>query len=213
MTPDAYASEYECTFGRTGASLFNVERIKSLVLPGMSIQVGVTIHEGGAAIVTSEQDKDGAAVVTGIEQHSFNVDIVVERIARLSTRRWRRRSSSCDGDGLGDAVWDICFPDWREVRGVVASRDRHKDQAPIGWLFQERGLERQRLVNVLVIAMNQGMLHFAPGLDAMDQMTKALVSYRRQVKDDGSTGSELVTALCLSLLPRITVPRAIAFLA
>lgn len=33
MTPDAYASEYECQFGRTGASLFNVERIKSLVLP------------------------------------------------------------------------------------------------------------------------------------------------------------------------------------
>jgi hypothetical protein len=33
MTPDAFAAEYECQFGRVGASLFSAERIASLVLP------------------------------------------------------------------------------------------------------------------------------------------------------------------------------------
>lgn len=32
MTPDAYAAEYECQFGRVGASLFDAARIASLVL-------------------------------------------------------------------------------------------------------------------------------------------------------------------------------------
>ncbi len=33
MGPDAYASEYECTFGKLGASLFTAERIAALILP------------------------------------------------------------------------------------------------------------------------------------------------------------------------------------
>jgi hypothetical protein len=34
MTADAYATEYECQFGRAGATLFTAERIASLILPG-----------------------------------------------------------------------------------------------------------------------------------------------------------------------------------
>jgi len=33
LGPDAYASEYECQFGKVGASLFTAERIASLILP------------------------------------------------------------------------------------------------------------------------------------------------------------------------------------
>jgi hypothetical protein len=33
MTPDAYAAEYECQFGRAGASLFTADRIAGLILP------------------------------------------------------------------------------------------------------------------------------------------------------------------------------------
>jgi hypothetical protein len=33
MTPDAYATEYECQFGRAGATLFTADRIASLILP------------------------------------------------------------------------------------------------------------------------------------------------------------------------------------
>ncbi len=32
MSPDAYAAEYECQFGRAGASLFTADRLKSLIL-------------------------------------------------------------------------------------------------------------------------------------------------------------------------------------
>lgn len=35
MSPDAYATEYECAFGKGGASLFSAERIAALVLPGV----------------------------------------------------------------------------------------------------------------------------------------------------------------------------------
>jgi hypothetical protein len=33
MSPDSYASEYECRFGKAGASLFTAERIADLILP------------------------------------------------------------------------------------------------------------------------------------------------------------------------------------
>jgi hypothetical protein len=33
MGPDAYASEYECQFGKAGASLFTADRIAGLILP------------------------------------------------------------------------------------------------------------------------------------------------------------------------------------
>ena len=33
MSPDAYASEYECQFAKAGATLFSAERIASLILP------------------------------------------------------------------------------------------------------------------------------------------------------------------------------------
>ena len=36
MSPDAYATEYECIFGKAGATLFSAERIAALVLPEAS---------------------------------------------------------------------------------------------------------------------------------------------------------------------------------
>jgi hypothetical protein len=33
MSPDSYATEYECAFGKAGASLFTAERIAGLILP------------------------------------------------------------------------------------------------------------------------------------------------------------------------------------
>jgi tRNA(Met) C34 N-acetyltransferase TmcA len=33
MSPDAFSQEYECTFGKAGASLFTADRIASLILP------------------------------------------------------------------------------------------------------------------------------------------------------------------------------------
>jgi hypothetical protein len=36
MSPDAFATEYECTFGRAGASVFALDRINALILGGPS---------------------------------------------------------------------------------------------------------------------------------------------------------------------------------
>ncbi len=36
LGPDAYATEYECTFGKAGATLFTADRLASLILPGAS---------------------------------------------------------------------------------------------------------------------------------------------------------------------------------
>jgi len=88
-----------------------------------------------------------------------------------------------------------------------------KTLEPRGWLYEGRGIERQRLVNALVVAMNQKAIHFAAGLAGMDAMTRALVGYRRQVKEDGLIGPELVVALCLTILPRVKPTGNHAFLA
>ena len=44
-------------------------------------------------------------------------------------------------------------------------------------------------------------------------MNKALLNYKRTVREDGEVGTELVVALCLAVLPRPKPIRHIAFLA
>ena len=68
-------------------------------------------------------------------------------------------------------------------------------------LYPGRGLERQALVDELLVAVQEGRFHFAPGLDEQEAMSKALLGYR-QVREDGLIGSELVVALLLALIPR-----------
>jgi hypothetical protein len=68
-------------------------------------------------------------------------------------------------------------------------------------LYAGRGLERQSLVDELLVAMQEGRFHFAPGLAEQEAMSKALLGYRRQVREDGLIGSELVVALLLALIP------------
>ena len=68
-------------------------------------------------------------------------------------------------------------------------------------LYTGRGLERQALVDELLVAMQEDRFHFAAGLAEQEAMTKALLGYRRQVREDGLIGSELVVALLLALIP------------
>lgn len=164
------------------------------------IQVGVTIHGTGSGIVVADQDDDGA-LVTGIESLPFDVDVVADRVRAVAGEN-PAAQVVVDGDGLGEALWTILFPDTRTFRGGPAARARLRDGSPRAWRYTDRGIERQRLVNVLVVAMNQRRIHFAAGLAGMEAMTNALVSYRREVKEDGLVGPELVVALCLAVLPR-----------
>jgi hypothetical protein len=75
-------------------------------------------------------------------------------------------------------------------------RDKHH------WtLYTGRGFERQALVDELLVAEQQKRFHFAARLAEQEAMSKALLSYRRQVREDGYIGSELVVALLLALIP------------
>jgi hypothetical protein len=94
-----------------------------------------------------------------------------------------------DHEGLGTALW------------IFLGRPARPWQ-----LYTGRGLDRQQLVDRLLVAIQGDRFHFAPGLAEQDAMTKAMVSYRRQVREDGLIGSELVVALLLALTPPPPVP-------
>lgn len=161
----------------------------------MSIHVGVVAVDRGGAIVTVERDADDGLVCIGIERLPFDLDAVAERVRALP----EDARVVIDADGIGNALWAVV--------------GRPTD--PQHWdLYTGRGVERQALVDELLVVIHQGRFHFAPDLAEQAAMTQALLSYRRQVRDDGLIGSELVVALCLALRlppPVFSGPFAISF--
>ena len=145
--------------------------------------VGVVIADRGSAIVSVERSPDNALLVTGIERLAFDLGPVTERIWAFAEPDAR---FVVDAEGLGSALWAVLGP----------PRDKHH------WtLYTGRGFERQALVDELLVAMQQERFHFAPRLAEQEAMGKALQSYRRQVREDGVIGSELVVALLLAIIP------------
>ncbi len=154
----------------------------------MTTHVGIVIIDRGAAIVTVERADDDHLLCTGIERLPFDLGVVALRVRELIEPG---AYYVIDGEGLGAALWAVL----KDVR------DRRH------WtLYEGRGLERQALVDALLVAVEQDRFRFAAGLDEQDTMSRALVTYRRQVRDDGIIGSELVVALLLALVPRAPVP-------
>lgn len=144
------------------------------------IQVGVVLAEAGGAIVIAEHGRDGA-LVTGIERLPFSLDAMADRVEPMASSRPAPRIV-IDAEGLGSALW----------RSLPRVRGEWR-------LYADRGLERQKLVDALLVAVHRDQLHFAADLEHMEAMTRALVGYRRQVREDGLIGSELVIALCLAI--------------
>jgi hypothetical protein len=142
--------------------------------------VGIVIVDKGAAIVTLERDEADAIVVTAIERLPFDLRAVTRRVRELTEDG---TEYVIDHDGLGNALW--------AVLGHQGERD---------WaLYTGRGVERQALVDNLLVAVEQDRFHFAAGLAEQPAMNEALTRYRRQVRDDGLIGSELVVALLLAI--------------
>jgi len=147
----------------------------------MTTSLGVVVVERGAAIVTVERDDDDQLLVTGIERLPFSLGPVADRVREVGPGA----RVVIDSEGLGAALWALVHPD-----------------DPEHWqLYQGRGLERQALVDELLVAVEEDRFHFAPDLAEQEAMSKALLGYRRQVRDDGYIGSELVVALLLALIP------------
>jgi hypothetical protein len=164
--------------------------------------VGIHIADRGAALVHVEHDED-ELLVTAIERLPFSLTAVADRVQELD-REIAEVRFAIDAEGLGAALWAVLAPDdevrWQASGGrglaVLAPDDKPRWQ-----LYSGRGLERQSLVDALLVAVHEGRFHFAPSLPQQEAMTKALQGYRRQVREDGVVGSELVVALLLALIP------------
>jgi hypothetical protein len=163
-------------------------------------QIGVVIRDAGSAIVTVNHSRNEDCVVTGIETLPYNPEALAERVADLDESASKDSQFVIDGDSLGNALWKILGPD------PVKDKQRFR-------LYAERGLVRQALVDSLVVAMARDGLHFKSRIPAQAVMNKALLSYKRTVREDGEVGTELVVALCLAVLPRVRPIRYTAFLA
>lgn len=179
----------------------------------MNIQIGVVAAPHGA-IVMVEHPTEGGYLIVGIETLPLGIAALGKRVGELVTER-PDAQLVVDGKGIGSALWDVLVGDERIVRDELASRlTLPGDGAPQAWLYQGLGLDRQRLVNVLVTADAQEEVHAEGGLAHFEALHKALLSYDPNVREDGEFGSELVVALCLALLPRLpAAPRAVAFIA
>jgi len=151
--------------------------------------IGITVADRGSAIVIVDRSSDGALLVVGIERLPFSLAAVTDRVSALDDEA----RFVIDAEGLGNALW------------AVLGRP---DDAQRWQLYIGRGIERQQLVDELLVAMQEDRFHFAPGLAEQEAMTKALLGYRRQVREDGLIGSELVVALLLAIMPPPEPPRA-----
>lgn len=146
----------------------------------MTAHIGIVISERGAAIVGLERAADGALLVERIERLSADLSAVVERLDALGEDVY----VTVDADALGSALW-------------AALGDRGASWS----LYTGRGLERQALVDRLLVAIHQDVFRFAAGLAEQEAMSAALVAYHRNVREDGLIGGELVVALLLALVP------------
>lgn len=145
--------------------------------------VGISLANRGAAIVEVQRDPDDELLVVGIQRLPFDLGAVSEHVRAVDDPDAR---FIIDAEGLGSALW--------AVLGDPDDRDQWQ-------LYTGRGIERQALVDPLLVAIQEGRFHFAPALAEQDAMTKALLNFRRQVGDDGLIGSELVVALLLAIIP------------
>lgn len=150
------------------------------------LSAGVVIAPRGAAIVTARINARDEAVVVGIDRPAFSIADVSERMTALQ-RVLGSVQFAIDAEGLGTAMYAVLVP------------GRRQGNEPYR-LYEGHGLERQKLVDGLVVLVHFDQLRFVAGLEHQDAMTKALIGYNRQVREDGQIGSELVTALCLAIV-------------
>jgi hypothetical protein len=151
------------------------------------MQAGVVVAARGSAIVVARISDLDEAVVVAVDRLPVDLDPVVERMTELRDE-YAGLKFAIDSEGLGQALYSVLIP------------GRRQGNEP--WrLYSGHGLARQALVDTLVVLVHFNQLHFASGLAQQEAMTKALLGYRREVREDGQIGSELVVALTLSLLP------------
>jgi hypothetical protein len=172
-----------------------VSRRRTIALDPVSPTViGCRMASAGSALVSVALDTSMGSShpirrCTGIERLPFDVGKVADRLEALDLRR--RDLIVIDGEGAGMALW------------IALGSPRGKRHFR---LYEATGRDRQALVDPFPAMIRDGTFSFARDLAHQDAMTKALVSYRREIADDGVIGSELAVALFLAVGHR-PVPR------
>ncbi len=149
------------------------------------ITAGVVVADRGSAVVTVGRDGE-ALRCTAIERIPFDLKAAAAAVHALDADT----RVVIDSEGLGTALW-----------AVVRPRTDDQDALARWTLYEGHGRDRQALVDLLLVAVEEDRFRFAPGLPEQDAMSKALQGYRRQVREDGLIGSELVVALLLAMTP------------
>ncbi len=98
--------------------------------------IGVVIDDRGSAIVTVEHDGDQLLAVA-IERLPFSLSAVADRVGELDPEA----RVVIDADGLGSALWHAVGP---------------PEDADRWTLYSGRGIERQQLVDTLLVTIHQG---------------------------------------------------------
>jgi hypothetical protein len=152
------------------------------------IHHGIAIRAGGAAIVSVETDGDNRIVVE-ILRLPLDLTVVVDEVEELAADP--AATFIIDGEQLGAALWQALGRQHRR-----------------GWtLYAKRGPERAEITNDLAVWFHEASFRFAADLAEQPAMTKALLAWRRETRDDGPD-SELVVALRHALAcRRPAVPR------
>lgn len=164
-----------------------------------NIGVATTVHGGAIVIVAHEEGND---VVTGIDVLPRGIDAVADRVEELDASEPKGSLFVIDSEGFGSALWQIVSP---PAPARLFGLDAKQIAQRARWrLYEAHGLDRQELVNALLMAMRHGSetLHFAADLENFEALVTALAKYEPQVAADGTFGPELVVALALSILPR-----------
>lgn len=154
--------------------------------------VGIAIQDQGAGIVAVERtplpgpttgEREVHFLATEMIRLPYDLPTIAAKVREMDDPEI---TFEIDAEGIGTALW--------HVLGGPENPQHFS-------LYAGRGLERQALVDELLIAVEEGRFNFAPRLPEQSAMTQGLVSYRRQVKEDGLIGSELVVALLLAIRP------------
>ena len=220
--PDTGIMTFVAPAGGPGGSVtrLTVRAAFQVAADGRSLTETYTVEFSGGGAPAGEMGP-GAASGTRVVVEPMGSPVVPFRRRFLRRRSLRRRAPRRRAPPT--SAFRYPGPAPRRGAGAVPpglgiDRDGAEARGMAAWLRAMpvdrrcRGLERQALVENLLVAIQEDCFRFAAGLADQVAMTKALIGYRRQVRDDGVIGSELVFALLLALIPpRPVIEPMVAF--
>lgn len=157
----------------------------------LPVYYGLAVTTKAAALLAVQRGATRSHVIR-IERPGPALEEVADRILDLADKLESSDRIVIDiGSGLGGALWQALESPAHDRRYLAVS---------------VQGRQRQAICDSLIAAVTRRLLTFEPGLVLEDDMRQALGSFRREITEDGSLGSELATALACALHVRRQLP-------